>query len=78
MTGLALATLNRAKLTVRARHYVLACGGIENARLLLASTGARPHRLGNDHDLVGRYFMDHPISSPVTINRRDPDLDQSL
>ena len=60
VSGLALATLNRAKLTVRARHYVLACGGIENARLLLASTGARPNGLGNDHDLVGRYFMDHP------------------
>jgi choline dehydrogenase-like flavoprotein len=38
---------------VRARAYVLAAGGIENARLLLLSG------IGDD-DLVGCCFMDHP------------------
>lgn len=47
-------TLAGGALEVRARHYVLACGGIENARLLLASGVAR------EHDQVGRFFMDHP------------------
>jgi choline dehydrogenase-like flavoprotein len=46
--------------TVRARHFVLACGGIENPRLLLASRSVEPHGLGNRHDVVGRYFADHP------------------
>ena len=46
--------------TVRARHYVLASGGIENARILLASDGSHPHGMGNRHDQVGRHFMDHP------------------
>jgi choline dehydrogenase-like flavoprotein len=41
-----------ATLEVRARVFVLATGGIENARVLLASG------LGNDN--VGRFFMEHP------------------
>nr|WP_255682938.1 GMC oxidoreductase [Dyella sp. 2HG41-7] len=48
---------------VRAQHYVLACGGIENARMLLLSKSVSPNGLGNEHDLVGRYFMDHPCGS---------------
>ena len=39
---------------MRARRYVLACGGIENARLLLAS--------GIDASAVGRFFAEHPHS----------------
>ncbi len=46
--------------SVRARFYVLAAGGIENARLLLASDALVPGGLGNRHDLVGRFFQDHP------------------
>ncbi|MDG2304585.1 MAG: GMC family oxidoreductase [Candidatus Binatia bacterium] len=48
---------------VRARAYVLACGGIENPRLLLASDSVSPGGLGNEFDNVGRYFMEHPAYS---------------
>ncbi len=47
-------------MTVAARIFVLATGGIENARLLLASNNVQAAGLGNANDLVGRYFMDHP------------------
>ena len=45
--------------TVKAKHFVLACCSIQNARLLLASNKQAPRGLGNDNDLVGRYFMEH-------------------
>jgi choline dehydrogenase-like flavoprotein len=47
------------RVTCEADHFVLAGGGVENARLLLASNSQAPRGLGNAHDLVGRYFMDH-------------------
>jgi choline dehydrogenase-like flavoprotein len=44
---------------VRAHRYVLCCGALENARILLnANRQARPG-LGNEHDLVGRFFSEH-------------------
>lgn len=59
--------------TVRARYFVLAAGGIENARLLLLSSSVARNGLGNDHDLVGRYFMDHPSVKLGTIFSGAPD-----
>jgi choline dehydrogenase-like flavoprotein len=51
---LSVHTLAGNAFTVRARVVVLATGAIENARLLLVAG------IGNDHDLVGRYFAEHP------------------
>ena len=45
--------------TVRARNFVLAGGAIQNARILLASNKQASQGIGNDHDLVGRFFMEH-------------------
>jgi choline dehydrogenase-like flavoprotein len=58
---------------VTARQYVLAAGGIENARLLLLSDSVSPDGLGNAHGLVGRYFMDHPSGKLGVVATDDPD-----
>ena len=47
------------KHTIKAKYFILACGAIQNARLLLSSNKQAANGLGNDHDLVGRYFMEH-------------------
>ena len=51
--------LNGRQHTVTAKVFVLAAGGIENPRLLLLSNERSPAGIGNAHDIVGRYFMDH-------------------
>jgi choline dehydrogenase-like flavoprotein len=59
--------------SVRARVVVLAAGGIENPRLLLLSDRGHRSGVGNEHDLVGRFFMEHVsgqsgfVSSPALL-----------
>jgi choline dehydrogenase-like flavoprotein len=55
-----IANLDGRRGLVRARLYVVACGGIETPRLMLLSRGVEASGLANGHDLVGRYFMEHP------------------
>lgn len=59
-----VATLSGNRFTVAARRFVLATGGLEVPRLLLASRDVHPEGIGNGADLVGRYYMRH-LSGPV-------------
>lgn len=63
-------TLLGKKINIKAKHYIVACGGIENARLLIFS------EIGNKYDQVGRYYMDHPkfVSGSVVPERRNLNL----
>lgn len=54
-----VSTLNGNRARVHAQAMVLCCGGIENARLLLASNRVSAAGVGNENDLVGRFLMDH-------------------
>jgi choline dehydrogenase-like flavoprotein len=56
---------------LKAKAFVLACGGIENARLLLNSSSRMPKGVGNEHDMVGRFFADHCIrqAGEAIVNR---------
>lgn len=71
-----VACLDGNRYSVKARAYVLATGGIENARILLASRSVIPNGLGNEFDNVGRYFMDHvyiPDVARFYPRKSDPD-----
>jgi choline dehydrogenase-like flavoprotein len=59
VTAVRALTAPGRELTVRARTYVLAAGGIETPRLLLLSNTTQAHGLGNAHDQIGRYFTEH-------------------
>jgi choline dehydrogenase-like flavoprotein len=53
-------TLTGRKFKVKPKAVVLAAGAIEVARLMLASNDVVPTGVGNSHDMVGRFFADHP------------------
>lgn len=60
VTRLRVASSDGKQFFVAAKAFILAAGGIENPRLLLASHSVQTAGLGNQYDLVGRFFMEHP------------------
>jgi choline dehydrogenase-like flavoprotein len=52
-------TLNGAEIKLRAKRYVLACGGIESTRLLFASRSSGGGAIGNHSRHLGRWYMAH-------------------
>jgi choline dehydrogenase-like flavoprotein len=67
--------------SIRSRLFVIACGGIETARLLLASPTSSGNSVANRSGLVGRFFQDHvsyiagevePTSRRLVQNLFDP------
>ena len=57
---LVVKTLEKKEYTIISEVFILACGGLENARLLLSSNKQIPAGIGNTRNLVGRFYMDHP------------------
>jgi choline dehydrogenase-like flavoprotein len=57
--SLSVRTLSGRRFEVSAKVFVVAAGGIENARLLLASGQTEGHGLGDGRELIGRFFMTH-------------------
>jgi hypothetical protein len=74
VTGVSVATLSGNRFTVAAKVVVLAVGGIDNARILLASRSRFPNGIGNQHDLVGRFFLEHPRFVAGVLAPTDPSL----
>ncbi len=78
-------TLNGGQVPVRARRYVLACGGLGSTRLLFASNRRHPQGIGNHSGHLGRWYMSQvegriaevhfttPPAETIYDYERDPD-----
>ena len=73
VAGVRAASSDGNRFSVTADTYVVACGGLENARLLLASNHQAAAGIGNHHDNVGRYYMSHLIGVLGWVTLRSPD-----
>ncbi|MEM7066401.1 MAG: GMC family oxidoreductase [Cyanobacteria bacterium P01_B01_bin.77] len=61
----------KQQFSIKAKTFILATGGMENARLLLLSNSVHASGLGNQNDLVGRFYMDHPAFNFGILKPRD-------
>jgi len=69
---LATRTLAGAQVQIRARRYVLACGGIESTRLLFASNRHHRDGIGNHSGHLGHWYMAHLGASIAQIHFDTP------
>lgn len=58
--SLDVANLSGKQINIKTTCCVLAASTVGNAQMLLASNRTKPAGIGNEHDNVGRYLMDHP------------------
>lgn len=78
VAGLAVTGLDGARATLTARGVVLACGGLETTRLLLAAQAVRPTLFGGADGPLGRYYMGHLEGRIAEIAFARPGLDHAL
>lgn len=71
VTGVKLRSLSGKAADVTAKAFVLATGGLEVPRLLLANRDVHANGIGNQHGVVGKYYMCHigGTLSGIKINR---------
>jgi choline dehydrogenase-like flavoprotein len=72
VTDLTVRNLQGKRFNVSAQQFVLATGGLEVARLLLASRDVQPNGIGNSYDVVGRYYMCHVAGTIGRIKIQGP------
>jgi choline dehydrogenase-like flavoprotein len=65
-------TLAGTQITIRAKRYVLACGGIESTRLLFASNRHHPDGIGNHSGHLGHWYMAHLGASIAQVHFKTP------
>lgn len=57
---LKIVSLSGNAVAVKSKQYIIACGGIENPRLLLTANDVHKNGVGNNSGFVGSHFMEHP------------------
>jgi choline dehydrogenase-like flavoprotein len=77
-TGLHVALADGRRAVLRAGAIVLACGGLETTRLLLAAQGEYPQAFGGENGPLGRYYMGHLEGSIADIVFAAPGYDRAL
>ena len=74
VSHLEAASLKKNAFRITARHFVLAAGGLETARLLLASDDVLKNGIGNHSDMLGRFYMSHLSGAVAVVKLRgNPD-----
>ena len=66
------------KKTVKVKTLVLASGGVETTRLLLALQRTRPGMFGGDDGPLGRYYMAHVVGTIADIRFTDKKADAAF
>jgi choline dehydrogenase-like flavoprotein len=69
---LVLGSLNGRHATARGRFYVLAAGGLESTRLLMASNDVHPDGIGNSSGHLGRWYMAHTEARVASVHLNTP------
>lgn len=78
VTGLRVQDRSGGGGVMQPKVTVLACGGVETARLLLAAQAEAPQRFGGESGPLGRYYMGHLSGSIADIEFNDHVRDRSF
>jgi choline dehydrogenase-like flavoprotein len=72
---LACRTIDGKRVSISARGYVLAAGGLETTRLLLASRGPHDCAIGNHSGHLGSWYMGHVLGVIANVRFSTPPRD---
>lgn len=61
ITGLTAVDYDGQSVSVSAKYFVLACGGIENSRILLYANAKSNGQIVKNETALGKYWMEHPL-----------------
>lgn len=78
ITGALIRSINKKEWQMNAQYFILCCGAIQNARLLLLSNNIAKNGIGNDNDLVGRNLICSPegiagLMAPISSEFKVPE-----